>query len=468
MQAVELASASIVDLLKGFREQSWTPVDALDGVAAQIDQWNPILNAYNVLDVDRARDLAEASAQRWAKGEPQGVLDGVPIAIKDTLLTAGWPTRRGSTRISADALWREDAPSVARLREQGAIFPGKTTTPELGWKATTDSPLTGVTRNPWNPSVTPGGSSGGSAAAVATGAAAAALGTDAGGSVRIPAAFCNLVGLKPTYGRIPQYPDSTFGTLANVGPITRTVADAALLMEVLAASDDRDWLRLPPYQTELSAALELTGLKVGFSPDFGYAAVEPDVAQLVDTAVTKLSDQGASVEVVNPGFRDPIDAFEILWAAGCALGVDALGSTDGVDPGLVGMASKGATLSALDHARALLHRGRVARAVDNLLSDCDVIVTPAVAVAPFEAGRNCPPGSRDSRWFAWTPFSFPFNMTHHPAISVPCGFTPEGLPVGLQIVGPRFREDLVMAVAGAYEQLDPHHAERPPMPQGPP
>ncbi|MPZ97568.1 MAG: amidase, partial [Propionibacteriales bacterium] len=253
--------------MAGFRSRQVSPVEATKAVLARIGAYDDAVNAYCLVDADSALTQAQAAEQRWSTGAPRGPVDGVPTSIKDLLLTRGWPTRRGSLSVDPDQAWDEDAPSVARLHESGAVLVGKTTTPELGWKGVTDSPLTGVTRNPWDPKRTAGGSSGGASAAVAFGMGPLSIGTDGGGSVRIPGSFCGVVGMKATYGRVPLYPSSPFGTLAHVGPLTRTVADTALLLDVVTGPDSRDWSALAPPTGTFAAALAdgVSGLRVAYS-----------------------------------------------------------------------------------------------------------------------------------------------------------------------------------------------------------
>lgn len=310
----------------GVRGRDALPVEAAEAVLARIRRDDPELNAFCLVDEETTLDMAREAAGRWRRGATLGPLDGVPVSIKDVLLTRGWPTLRGSTTIDPAGPWDEDAPSVARLREQGAVFVGKTTTPEFAWKGVTDNPLTGVTRNPWDPSRTPGGSSGGAAAAVAAGMAPLALGTDGGGSVRIPAAFTGTFTIKPTYGRVPHYPASPFGTLAHTGPMTNTVADAALLLDVVCGADGRDWSSLPPPEVPFTEAGpdDLTGLRIAFSPDLGFARVDPEVAASVAAAAEVFTELGAKVEQADPGFGDPVEDFEVLWFAGAAKVVEHL------------------------------------------------------------------------------------------------------------------------------------------------
>ena len=456
----DLTALSAHELLGAYRAREVSPVDVLEACLARIEARDPVLNAFCLLDPEQARGEARASEQRWRAGAPAGKLDGVPVAIKDVFLTAGWPTVRGSRAIDADGPWDADAPVVAALRRNGAVLPGKTTTPEFGWKAVTDSPLVGVTANPWNPELTPGGSSGGSAAALAAGMVPLALGTDGGGSIRIPCSFCGLPGLKGTFGRAPAWPASPFGVLSHVGPMARTVADVALLLDVMAEPDPRDWTALPPAAGSFDAAGEpsVRGLRIAFSPALGYATVDPEVAGLVAAAARVFESLGAHVEERDPGFPDPRGCFDVLWSAGAAKLVGGLGDPppdDLLDPGVLRIVRTARERTALEYLEALRQRDALGLTMSLFHQDWDLLLTPAVAVTPFETGRDVPAGSEDPGWPSWTPFTFPFNLTQQPAGSVPCGFTRAGLPVGLQIVGPRYRDALVLTAMAAYEAAAP-------------
>ena len=443
------------ELAAAYRASELSPVEAAAESLAAIEARDGELNAFCLVDGERALAEARASEQRWARGEPAGPLDGVPVGVKDLLVTRGWPTLRGSRAIDPAGPWEDDAPVVAALRRAGAVLPGKTTTPELGWKGVTDSRLEGVTRNPWDPSRTPGGSSGGSAAALAAGMVPLALGTDGGGSIRIPCAFCGLPGLKPTFGRVPAWPASPFGPVSHVGPMARTVTDVALLLDVMAEPDARDWQALPPARTSFAAGLDdgVDGMRVAFSPELGYAAVDPQVAGLVNRAALAFAELGAHVELVDPGFADPRAAFDVLWSSGAARAVAATGEVD--DPGLREIAAAGSGHAATEYIAALQARDALALAMSLFHEDWDLLLTPTLPIAAFEAGREVPEGAEDPRWPGWTPFTFPFNMTQQPAATVPCGFTEAGLPVGLQIVGPRHADALVLRAARAYEAAHP-------------
>lgn len=453
------ADLTAVELLEAYRAKELSPVEAAEAVLARIDRDDPELNAFCLLDPGTTLEAARASAERWRRGETLGTLDGVPVSIKDVLLTRGWPTLRGSTAIDPAGPWTEDAPSVARLRERGAVFVGKTTTPEFAWKGVTDNPLTGITRNPWDTARTPGGSSGGAAAAVAAGMAPLALGTDGGGSVRIPAAFTGTFTIKPTYGRIPHYPASPFGTLAHTGPMANTVADAELLLDAVCGADARDWSSLPPPAAPFAGGgpRDLAGLRVAFSPDLGFARVDPEVAASVAAAAEAFTELGAKVEQADPGFADPVADFEVLWFAGAAKVVEHLapGQRARLDPGLREICEQGARYSAVEYLTATARRMELGRIMGLFHDRYDLLLTPTMPIAAFEAGREVPPGSPSPRWTSWTPFTYPFNMTQQPAASLPCGFTGDGLPIGLQVVGARHADALVMAACRAYERARP-------------
>ncbi|MFI9769192.1 amidase [Streptomyces sp. NPDC052415] len=450
----DLTGLTAVQLLDGYRAGAFSPVDATRAVLERAERIQPEVNAFVRITAEQALAQAGASAERWRRGEPAGLLDGVPVTVKDILLMRGAPTLKGSKTISERGTWDEDAPSVARLRAHGAVFVGKTTTPEFGWKGVTDSPLTGVTRHPLDPARTAGGSSGGAAAAVALGAGPLALGTDGGGSVRIPASFCGIFALKPTYGRVPLYPASAFGTLAHVGPMTRDAADAALLLDVIGAPDSRDWSALGPASGSFLDGLSggVHGLRVAYSPSLGgQVAVRPAVASAVRRAVERLAGLGAYVEEADPDVTDPVDAFHTLWFTGAARVTQRLGPDQRalLDPGLREIAALGARRSALDYLAAVDVRAELGRRMGRFHDSYDLLVTPTLPITAFEAGAEVPKGSGHRRWTGWTPFTYPFNMTQQPAATVPVGADGDGLPVGLQLVAARHRDDLVLRAAHA-------------------
>ncbi|MGC5627654.1 amidase [Georgenia sp. Z1344] len=453
MEPTEMTAA---ELVTAYGSGELSPVEATRAVLARIEERDGELNAFSLVDADAALEQAAASEERWRSGHTQGLLDGVPVSIKDIFLTAGWPTLRGSSAVDPDREWTVDAPAVKRVRADGMVLVGQTTSPEIAWKAVTDSPLRGITRNPVDPRTTAGGSSGGAAAAVAAGMGPCSLGTDGGGSVRIPASFCGVVALKPTHGRVPMYPASPFAPLAHAGPITRTVEDTALLMDILSLPDHRDPTSLAPPVRTFRGELDrdVAGLHVAYSRDLGFADVDPEVARVVDEAVAALGRAGLHVTAADPGFPDPIDAFEDLWAAGAATLLRTMpGARETVDPGLGKVWDHGETLSAVQLLQARGVAAAVGIAMGEFHETHNLLLTPTMPIAAFEAGHDVPPGSGLSSWPQWTPFTYPFNMTGQPALSVPVGETAAGLPVGLQIVGPRHSDDLVLAAGRFVERV---------------
>ncbi|UFU07515.1 amidase [Ruania halotolerans] len=445
-----------VEIVTAYGAGELSPVEVTTAALEAIEERNSELNAYCLVDGERALAMARESEDRWHSGHVKGLLDGVPISIKDIFLTDGWPTRRGSAAITPDQPWEVDSPVAARLREDGMVFLGKTTTPELAWKATTDSPAFGITRNPVDSRLTAGGSSGGSAAAVGAGMGPVSVGTDGGGSVRIPASFCGIVGFKPTHGRIPLYPASPFGPLAHAGPMTRSVDDAALLMDILSLPDHRDPTALaPPRSTYRGEVVrDVTGLEVAYSPTLGFANVDPEVAAVVERAVRLLDEAGLAVAQADPGFDDPIEAFELLWAAGAATLLNTMpGAREGIDPGLGKVWDAGLAATAVEFLQARAVAADVGIRMGAFHRTHNVLITPAMPITAFEAGHDVPPGSGMDGWPQWTPFTYPFNLSQQPAISIPAGTTAAGLPVGLQIVGPRHSDDLVLAVARFAEKV---------------
>lgn len=449
----DLSLISALELRSLYASGEVSPTEVCNAALSAITDRDPAVNAFVLVDEDGARKAATESEQRWRAGTPLGPLDGIPVSVKDMLLTHGWPTLRGSNVIDADGPWTEDAPAVARMRESGAVLLGKTTTPEFAWKGLTDSPRYGVTSNPWDPSRHAGGSSGGSAAAVGLGMGAGSIGTDGGGSVRIPASFTGTVAFKPTYGLIPTYPPSAFGTLSHAGPMTRSVGDTALMLDLLSGFDHRDWSAMPTpagsFLEQLSAGV--AGRTIAFSPDLGYGHTEPSVAETVRAAVSVFEDAGAEVVQVDPGFADPADALHVLWFSGAAKAVQ--GHEDefaDLDPGLLACVEQGQQLSAVQYLNAVAARAELGVRMGAFHTAYDLLVTPTMPVTAFGADRQSPSGWESQMWTNWSPYTYPFNMTQQPAISVPCGYA-HGMPVGLQIVGPRSADQLVLQAAQTYE-----------------
>lgn len=463
----DLVWRSALELAALIRQRRLSPVDLTEAVLARVEALNPRLNAFCLVTGDVARAGAREAEIAVMKGEPLGPLHGVPVSIKDVLFTRGIRTTGGS-RLFADAVPEQDAVPVARLRAGGAVILGKTNTSEFGHKAITENPMFGISRNPWDLALTPGGSSGGAAAAVAAGLGPLALGTDAGGSVRLPAAFCGVFGFKPSFGRVPHaggFPG--WDHVSHVGPITRTVRDAAAVLDVIAGADDRDRTSLPSAPgTYLEACEEdAKGLHVAWSADLGYAAVDPEVRGLCENAAAELESVGCHVEVVSPGWESPEPYFSALVAAQFhAAWADRLPeAADQMDPTLVKFIERGAGVSTRAYLAAHAAVGTFWEEVRAFLERFDLLLTPTVAVAPFEAGEKPPRevAGQGVSVLGWMPFTYPFNLTGQPAASVPVGRTAAGRPVGLQIVGRRHADRTVLTAAAAFEAACPWTDPRP-------
>jgi len=464
MHSDELADLSAADLAGLIRQKQVSPVEVMEAVLARIERVNPRLNAYCVVTADAARTEARAAEATVLRGAGSGPLCGVPFSVKDLVITRGVRTAFGS-RIYEQHVPEEDAPVVERLKAAGAIMVGKTTTPEFGWKGTTDSPLTGTSRNPWDLTKTPGGSSGGAAAAVAAGLAPLAVGTDGGGSIRIPGSFCGVFGLKPTYGLVPVYPAPATGTLSHVGPMTRTVRDAALMLQAMAGPDERDPLSFPATGSDFASglAMGIRGLRVAWSPTFGYAHVAPEVRALTAAAARRFQDLGCHVEEVERVFGDPDPIWAPLFYAGIAARLrDFLPEwRDRMDPGLLEVVEEGCRLGAMELSHANSARAAFYQEARRFFERFDLLLSPTLAVPPFAAGMERPADYPGGSRLSWVAFTYPFNLTGQPAATVPCGFTAGGLPVGLQIVGRRLQDALVLRASAAFETAAPWSGRRP-------
>ena len=464
----ELCWLSAVELAAAIREKTISPVDAVDAVLDQIERLDPELNAFCTVTADAAREAARAAANAVVAGDWElGPLHGVPISIKDMILTKGVRTTFGS-KLNADFVPTESAPTVERLEAAGAISVGKTNTPDHGWLGVTHNPLFGPTRNPWNLERTPGGSSGGASAAVVAGMGPLALGTDAGGSVRIPASLSGIFALKANFGRVPVYPFSPAWSLSHAGPMTRTVADAALMLNVIAGPDDRDPNTLPADGADYLAELDgdLKGLRVAWSGTFGYAPVEPDVLALCERAAKRFEDFGCTVEEVDPPWADPRICWMTTFLGGAAtrLAPALAERRDQLDPGLASLLDEVSGWSPTTYVEAWFERLAFVTEALAFFADYDLLLCPTLPVAAFEIGIKQPDviAGEDVPMYGWEAFVYPFNMTGQPAASVPCGFTDENLPVGLQIVGRRFQEQTVLRAAARFEEAQPWAQVRPP------
>lgn len=462
----ELCFASAVQLQRLIRDRVVSPTEIVSTVLAQIERVNPHLNAYCTITAEQALADAQEVESRLARGQFVGPLAGIPVSIKDLVRTSGVRTTTGSL-VFKDFVPDEDAPTVERLKASGAIVVGKTNTPEFGWRATTDNRVFGETKNPWNLERTPGGSSGGASAALAAGMAPLALGSDGGGSIRIPSAFCGTFGLKPSFGRVPMYPVAGNELQAHAGPMTRTVADAALMLDVIAGPDDRDRNSLPAFPTRYVDEIQrdIRGVRVAWSPDLSFAPIEPEIAEHTARAIADLSASGWNITEASPPIEDPFPAFKVLYATGQGGGIARNFDMwrDRLDPGLVALVEGSRDISGYDVTVANLERAALSDAFRRFMVDYDVIITPAVPMTAFELGIVGPSevAGRPVGHLGFSPFSYPFNLTGQPAAIVPCGFASDGLPVGLQIVGRRHDDATVLRVAAAYEKLVDFSSYRP-------
>lgn len=452
-----LCRLSAAELRAAYREGRLSPVEVATAALDRAEAIQPRLNAFTRIDRDAALAGARASEARWRSGSPASPIDGVPTTIKDIVWVEGWPIRYGSPS-TPDTPCTSDAPAVARLKTAGAVLLGLTTTPEFGWKALTDGPLSGVTRNPWNPAMTPGGSSGGAAAAAATGAGVLHLGTDGGGSIRVPASFTGIVGLKPTYGRVPAYPASAFGTVAHLGPMARRVGDAAAMLGAMSGNDGQDWLQGAAILAPLDRPdRTLAGARIGYWSTPPCGTVDPEVAATVRGMVEDLAGAGAEITPIDLPGEDLLDVFNVHWYSGAATRAAGLSEAARarLDPGLLDIVEAGEAFSAVRYVKAMAARAAFGKAMDTLVSRYDYLISPATAIPAFEAGHEVPPGSGLTRWIEWAGFSFPINLSQQPAMVVPCGRTAAGLPIGLQIVGARGDDAGVLALAAAFERAFP-------------
>src|SRR5262245_13385992 len=468
MTDTDLCYTSAVELAALIRAKKLSPVELTRAVLACIEALNPRLNAFCTPTPELALADARRAEEAVMRGAPLGPLHGLPYSIKDLAFTRGIRTMGGS-HIFAARVPDVDAPFVARLRAAGGVMLGKTTTSEFGWKGTGDSPLTGSARNPWNPAMTTGGSSAGAGAAAAAGLGPLHHGSDGAGSIRIPAAFCGVFGLKPSYGRVSQWPVSNNDYSTHNGPLTRTVADAALMLSVMAGPDELDRTSLPDAPADYVGGLRdgVRGLRVAFSPDLDTLRVDADVAAVVRDAVRVFETLGCAVEEVKTGFADSHAMIRMMWNAHEAGNYARYLPEwrDRMDPGLVASIEDGLACSVVDYIDM---RGRKLTYWDSvrpLFERYDLLLTPSLSIAALPVGLinptswPQPPNLWD--WIAWASFSYPFNFTGQPAASVPAGFTPAGMPVGLQIVGRRFADLTVLQASAAFEAARPWAARRP-------
>jgi aspartyl-tRNA(Asn)/glutamyl-tRNA(Gln) amidotransferase subunit A len=479
MDATDLCFTPAFELAEHVRRRALSPVEITRAVLERIERLNPRLNAYVLVHAERAMAEARAAERAVMAGQKVGPLHGVPISIKDNLWTSGERTTYGS-RLLAEFVAPEDAPSVAGLRAAGAILIGRTNLPEFAWRGSTDNPLFGESRNPWDLTRTPGGSTGGGAAAVAAGLAPLALGSDGAGSIRIPASFCGLVGLKPTFGRVPMYPAAGGNELvAHVCPLARNVRDVALMMNAIARHDRRDAFALPDDGVDYLAACReqlgtvrgpgqgrstRTPVRIAWSPDLGFAPVEPETQQIAEKAARSFAELGLIVEEATPDLGDPSVILKTLYG-GAQAGAHAARSPEQkaqMDPELIRYAEASAGLTVVDYLRAVNARQALTDTLRRFFERYDLLLTPTLSLPAFPLGIVGPTevAGREVTHLGWT-LCYPFNYTGQPAVSVPAGWTASGLPVGLQIVGRRLEDGLVLRAAATLGGLRPWADRRP-------
>jgi aspartyl-tRNA(Asn)/glutamyl-tRNA(Gln) amidotransferase subunit A len=470
MNSDDLCFASATDLARLIHSRALSPVELVQAVLQRIERLEPDLNAFALLTAETALDQAREAERAVIAGDEIGCLHGVPVTIKDHEAIAGLPTEFGSFTRKGDTP-DFTTPMVTRLRDAGAIILGKTTTPEFGWKGVSNGPLTGTTHNPWRHGYNAGASSSGAGVGAAAGYGPLHQGGDGAGSIRMPAHFCGVFGLKPTYGRVPIYPPSAGDNTLHLGPITRSVADASLMLKVMAGPHPWDQTSLESQPADYSGRLcEDFGrpLRIAFSPDIGHARVDPEVAELILAAAKVFETElGFAVEEVTPtwGPRGP-ELARFFWPANFASRHASLLPQweEKMDPGFVACIRAGVEYTLADYQSMRLKKYAYAVDIHRFFEDWDFLITPSVSVPAFPADRLQPAHWPQHvwDWLSWAEFSYPFNLSGNPAASIPCGFTPDNLPVGLQIVGRRFDDLGVLQLASRFEAARPWAQRHPP------
>ncbi len=465
----EVCWRSATELGALYRKKKVSPVEVVDALLDRIEKLNPRLNAFVTLTADAARRQAQAAERALGRRSARlGPLHGVPFSVKDLVITRGVRTTFG-TPLYRDHVPTEDAPMVARLAAAGAIMLGKTNTPTFGWIGATHNLVFGITRNPWNLERTPGGSSGGASAAAAAGLGPLHVGTDGGGSIRIPASCTGIFGFKASYGRIPTYPPSAAWSLSHIGPMTRTVADAALMMNATAGPDERDQYSLPADSTDYVKALKggIKGLRVAWSDDLGFVeALDPEVRQVCATAARAFRELGCRLEEVKPGWPSPREPWGMIFCGGIATRMaPSLERRQDIEPGLLRIIEDYLKVPPTKYVQAWFDRLAWWQHPRALFETYDLLLTPTIACPPFPVGLDNPTeiAGTPVTPYAWIPFTYPFNCTGQPAASVPAGFTRDGLPIGLQIVGRRYDDVTVLRAAAAFERARPWARSKPPI-----
>ena len=467
MTDAEIGFLPASELVERYRDRSLSPVGVVDAVLRHIERQEPALNAMVLLTAETARTEARRAEAAYGNGTARK-LEGVPVTIKDLQQTKGVPTQMGSL-MYAGHVPDVDTPCVARLHDAGCIMVGKTTAPEFGWKGVSQSPLTGITHNPWAHGLSAGGSSSGAAAGAAAGYGPLHQGGDGAGSIRIPAHMCGVFGMKATHGRVPCWPMSNNDLATHLGPITRTVRDSALMLEAMAGPHPWDYtsLEAPPQDYASGLKADLRGKRIAYSPDLGHARVDPDVAALVEAAVHAFTELGAVVEHVTPAWGElgpPL--FDFFWPTVFSARLRFLPEwEDKLDPGLVAMIETARDVRVSEFMQMRERRFAYCQQIHEFFTEWDFLLTPAASTPAFPAELLQPPHWPQHPWdgLSWAQFSYPFNWSGNPAVSLPCGFTGAGLPVGLQVVAPRFDDLGVLQASFAFEQARPWAGRQPPL-----
>ena len=467
----DLAFTAASDLRPLIDSRQVSIVELTELFLRRIQALNPTLNAYLTVTGDEAIASARSAEQALLRGEARGYLHGIPISIKDLEMTDGIRTTLGSIVFKAHVP-EQDSIVVERVRKSGAIILGKTNTPEFGFSGTTENRLGDACRNPWNTERTTGGSSGGAGAAVAAGLCTLATGSDGGGSIRIPSSFCGTYGIKSSQGRVPRYGGvgrPAYNTFSQSGPLTRTVRDSALLLQVLAGPDRRDPGCMRDEPPDFVAALDqdVTGLRLAWSPDLGYAAVDAEVGTNAYNAARMFEELGCTVEEPGLVLSDPFPSF---WDAFSTAGYTSYGHLLGEHADELTKYARitlehGREMTAADYSRALVYIVQLQAKMETLFEQYDLLLTPTTAVPAFPVGEHPTiiGGTPVQPFWGYTPFTFPFNMTMQPAASIPCGFSADGMPIGLQIIGRRGDESTVFSASAAFERVCPWAHRRPPV-----
>lgn len=469
MDKTDLCFMPATELADAVRAKAVSPSEVTAAVLERIEALEPQLNAFAHLAAEEAMAAAEAADAAVMKGAPLGPLHGVPVTIKDHEAVSGMPIEYG-THLRRGDVAAADSVLVARLRQAGAIILGKTTTPEFGWKGVSEGPLTGITHNPWKHGMNAGASSAGAGVGAAAGYGPLHQGSDGAGSIRMPAHFCGVFGLKPSYGRVPQSPMAASDYTVHLGPLTRSVADAALMLKVIAGPhpEDQSSLEAQPADYPRLLGRARRAPRIAFSPDLGHARVDPEVAALVQKAVATFEGElGHTVEPVQTpwGPKGP-ELARFFWPAHFSRHADRVPEMrDRMDPGFIACIEAGRQITMADYQKMRLVKYAYCAEIHRFFEDWDFLLTPSVSVAAFPAERLQPEHwpQHPWDWMSWAEFSYPFNLSQNPAASVPCGFTADGLPVGLQIVGRRFDDLGVLQMSAAFEAVRPWAQHRPPI-----